>query len=287
MLAASGEAGYISEPLNVHHRPGLMLVPTPRWYTYICEDNETEYLPALRDTLAFRYHPSAEARSLRSRKDVLRMGYEWATFLDGRFLRRRALLKDPFAVFSAPWFHSRLGCQVVITVRHPAGFASSLKRLDWPFDFSDLLEQHLLMRDWLEPYRHEMEAMLRAPEDVIGQAALLWRILYQVVATQQKRYPHFLVARHEDLALDPPEGFRSLYTALGLGFNSRAQKAIKTSSSSDNPKEGSKKNRYAFRLDSRAAMNSWKRRLSREEIERIRCLTGEVAGIFYPEEAWE
>jgi hypothetical protein len=176
---------------------------------------------------------------------------------------------------------------VVITVRHPAGFASSLKRLEWPFDFSDLLEQPLLMRDWLEPYRHEMEPMLRAPEDVIGQAALLWRILYQVVDAQQKQHPQFLVVRHEDLALDPPGGFRSLYAALGLDFNARAQKAILTSSSSDNPKEGSKKNRYAFRLDSRAAMNSWKRRLSSEEIERIRCLTEGVAGLFYPEEAWE
>ena len=60
MLAASGEAAYISEPLNVLHRPGVMIAPTQRWYTYICAENEAVYLPALRQTLAYRYHLGAE-----------------------------------------------------------------------------------------------------------------------------------------------------------------------------------------------------------------------------------
>lgn len=53
---------------------------------------------------------------------------------------KRALLKDPFAVFSVPWFAKKLNCQIVITVRHPAAFASSLQRLGWNFDFKDLLD---------------------------------------------------------------------------------------------------------------------------------------------------
>ena len=42
MLAASGEAAYISEPLNVLHRPGVMSTPVRHWYTYICPENEAE-----------------------------------------------------------------------------------------------------------------------------------------------------------------------------------------------------------------------------------------------------
>ena len=91
MLAAGGEAAYVSEPLNTLHRPGVLRVPTPHWYTYICEENEAAYLPALRELLAFRYHAFAEARSLRSRKDLLRMGRDWGEFLKGRWLRRRLL----------------------------------------------------------------------------------------------------------------------------------------------------------------------------------------------------
>ena len=183
MLVASGEAAYISEPLNVWHRPGVLRVPIEHWYTYICDQNEDGFLAALSETLHFHYHPWAELKSLRSRKDVLRMGRDWGIFWKGWLFRQRPLFKDPFAIFSAPWFADRLGFQVVITVRHPAAFVSSLKRLDWSFEFADLLNQPLLMQDWLEPFRDEMESMSQTPNDVVGQAGLLWRMVYQVVGS--------------------------------------------------------------------------------------------------------
>lgn len=287
MLAAGGEAGYISEPLNVLHRPGVLQLSIQHWYTYICAENEAGYLPGLYQLLRYRYHIGAEIRSLRSRKDLLRMGRDGSIFLRGRLQKQRPLLKDPFAVFSAPWFSDRLGCRVVITLRHPAAFASSLKRLAWSFDFNHLLDQPLLMRDWLEPYRGAMEAIRKTPDDVIGQSSLLWHLIYQVVSQLQEKYPHFQVVRHEDLSLDPLEGFRHLYDALELEFSPRAQRMIQQSSSSDNPKEASKESIYAVRLDSRANLNNWKRRLSPQEIARTRSLTEELAAHYYPEQTWE
>jgi hypothetical protein len=287
MLAASGEAAYISEPLNVWHRPGVMRTPVGRWYTYICAENEADFLPAFRQTLGFRYHTWTEIHSLHSRKDVLRMGRDWSIFLRGRILHQRALLKDPFAVFSAPWFANRLDCQVVITIRHPAAFASSLKRLNWPFDFNDLLAQPVLMQAWLEPFRHEMTSIARDPGDIIGQASLLWRMVYQVVAAFQQQYPDFQVVRHEDLSLDPPQSYRLLYSLLGLHFTPRAQKTILEFSNSENPKELSKDRVHAVRLDSQANLYNWKNRLSNDEITRIRRLTEEIADLYYPDQAWD
>jgi hypothetical protein len=287
MLAASGQAGYISEPLNLWHRPGVLSAPLQHWYTYICAENERAYLSALQETLGFQYHPWREIRSLRSRKDLLRMARDWGIFTQGRFLRQRPLLKDPFAIFSAPWFHDRLGCQVVITVRHPAAFASSLKRLGWDFDFSHLLAQPLLMRDLLEPYRGQMEAMRAVPEDIIGQASLLWQITYEIAARFCERYPDFQVVRHEDLSLDPLDGFQKLYKILDLDFTPKAQKIISDSSSAENPGEVSQKAVHAVRLDSRANLHNWKRRLQAQEIERVRLLTQVTARHFYPDLAWD
>lgn len=291
MLAASDEAAYISEPLNVLHRPGVMSAPTHYWYTYICADNEAEFLPGLRDTLAFRYHAWAELRSLRSRKDAGRMGRDAWIFLKGSLRQQRPLLKDPFAVFSAPWFAERLGCRVVITVRHPAAFASSLKRLEWPFQFEDLLAQPFLMRDVLEPYRDELQALAdashRGQAGVIEQASLLWRIVYAVVEQYRRQHPEFLVVRHEELSLDPVAGYRELYAALGLNFTPRAQAMIQNASSSENPGEISKKSVHAVRLDSRANLYNWKRRLEPDEITRIRSLTEDVASIYYPDTTWD
>ena len=287
MLAASPQLAYISEPLNVLHRPGVLSASVKHWYTYICQANEDQYLPGLRQALAFRYHTLAEIQSLRSRKDVGRMLRDWSIFIRGHLYGQQPLLKDPFAVFSAPWFAERLNCRVVITLRHPAAFASSLKRLKWKFDFSDLLAQPLLMEHHLEPFRAEMEALLSAPQDVIGQAGLLWRMIYQVVAGYQETQPGFILIRHEDLSIDPLAGFRPLYAGLALAFTPQVAAAIQRSSSSENPSELSKQAVHAVRLDSRANLENWKRRLEPGEIDRIRRLTQDLAAQFYPDFDWE
>ena len=284
MLAAEDGVAYISEPMNVLHRPGVFRAAIPHWYTYINAENEEAFLPAFREMLDFDYHLLTEIRSLRSRKDMLRMVRDFHSFFVGNMHGERPLLKDPFAVFSAPWFGERLDCQVVVTVRHPGGFASSLKRLGWFFDFKDLLKQPLLMRDQLEPDRAAMEAM--DPNDILGQAALLWKLIYRAVHQYSRSHPEFHVVRQEDLALDPVTGFRGLYEVLGLRFTAGAEKKILESSSSENPKELAKNHHHSVKMDSRASVKGWKKHLNAEELERIRRVTADVSALYYPDEAW-
>jgi hypothetical protein len=287
MLSADRSTAYISEPLNVLHRRGVYHAEVERWYQYITEENEEKYLPAFRQLLNFRYHLFAELGSLRSQKDFLRMGRDLSIFVNGKLRGQRALLKDPFAVFSAPWFAQKLNCQVVITIRHPGGFASSLKRLNWPFDFRDLLDQPMLMRDHLEADRADMEAM--QADDIVGQSALLWRMIYRSVHASRtlSLFPNFKIVRHEDLSLDPVAGYKSLYESLGLTFDEKVRDTILNSSSSENPTELSKKKVHSVKLDSRANMDNWKKRLTPEEINRIRKLTEDVSHLFYSDEEWK
>ena len=285
MLAASGQVAYISEPLNVWHRSGVMRTPVAHWYTYICNNNEAEFLPAMNQMLAYRYHLCAEMGSIRNGKDLLRMGRDLTIFINGRIYRKRPLLKDPFAVFSAPWFSRRLAFQVIVTVRHPAAFVSSLKRLGWYFDFHDLLAQPMLMGDWLEPFRVEMESL--PVDDIIGQAALLWVMIYHVVAEYRKEHPDIIVVRHEDLSRNPLKSYQELYDTLNLTFTPKVEKAIISSSSSKNPKEGTRSSVHTVRLDSRANLESWKRGLSENEIARIRTMTASVSPLYYSDEDWE
>ena len=135
-----------------------------------------------------------ELASLRSLRDLLRMLRDSFIFLRGRLTRQRVLLKDPFALFSAAWFSRRFDTQVVIVLRHPAAFVSSLKRLNWSFDFADLLAQPALMRDYLAPFRQEMES---APDDLIGQASLLWRIGTHTISQLKMKHPEFHIIQHE------------------------------------------------------------------------------------------
>ena len=171
------------------------------------------------------------------------MGRDFNTFFIGNMRNQRVLLKDPFAVFSIEWFSQKLDCDVVITIRHPAAFANSLKRLNWSFDFRDLLNQPSLMHNYLDQDRAEMESI--QSDDIIGQSALLWRIIYRFVHSALKLYPDFKVARHEDFSLDPVASYESLYDSLCLTFNDKVRNTILNSSSSENPTELSKGKTYS------------------------------------------
>lgn len=284
MLAADPSTAYVSEPLNVWHRPGVFRASVKYWYQYICDENESEFLPAFNELIEFEYHLWKEIRSIRSLKDFLRMGRDFKTFYYGLEEGRRALLKDPFAVFSAAWFAQKLNFKVVISVRHPLAFASSLKRLNWSFDFQDLLDQPLLLRDHLEPYRSQMGSV--RSDDVIGQAALLWKMIYQTVHSILSLNPDFIIVRHEDLSRDPANGFRNLYASLGLDYSHHVEKIILESSSTENPMELSRKKVHDVRLDSRASMANWKKRLTEDEIARVHEVTEEASKLFYTDEEW-
>lgn len=285
MLAANSQTAYISEPLNVLHRPGVFHAPVKYWYPYIHNKNESEYLSAFNDLLNFKYDSFAEIKSLESRRDVLRMARDWYIFTKGKLQNQTPLLKDPFAVFSTPWFAQKLNCQVVITVRHPAGFASSLKRLNWNFDFKNLLNQPELMQDHLEKDRVDMESI--QADDIISQSALLWRMIYRFVHSTRSLFPNFNTVRHEDLSLDPINGYQSLYQSLGLKFTEKVKDTIRNSSSSENPTNLTQSKTHSVKLDSKSAMNNWKKILTPQEITRIRKMTEGVSDFFYSDEEWK
>jgi len=284
MLGADALIAYISEPLNVLHRPGVFRAKVAHWYQYICDENEGEYLLAFQELLDFDYHLWDEIRSLRSLKDFLRMGRDFRVFSNGLMHGQRVLIKDPFAVFSAPWFAKKLNCKVVVTVRHPAAFANSLKRLNWPFDFNNMLDQPLLMRDYLEPYQAEMRAINL--DDIIGQAALLWKMVYRWIYTARELHPDFIVVRHKDLSHDPVNGYRSLYESLGLNYTPRVEEIIRNSSSSDNPAELSQRKTHSVKLASLVSVDNWKKRLTIDEIKRVREITEEVSYLYYADSEW-
>lgn len=284
MLAADSETAYISEPLNVLHRLGMFRAPVKYWYTYINSENEEKYLPAFQELLNFQYHTWLEIKSLRSPKDFLRMGRDFRVFYNGNTHGQRVLIKDPFAIFSSAWFAEKLNCQMVITVRHPAGFASSLKRLGWNFDFDNLLNQSLLMHDHLEADRAALESIDK--NDIISQGAYLWKCIYRFVYQTGKLFPQFNIIRHEDFSLDPIAGFQNLYQSLNLDFTEEVKMTILNSSSSENPNRLARNKTHSVNLDSRANVDNWKKILSTEEITKIRNITDDVSSHFYAEHEW-
>jgi hypothetical protein len=264
ILAAHEEAEFIHEPLNPTDGHPLMRKAVRHNYSYICPRNERPFLEGFRG--------------------VLKAGCQAEECWKAHVRHSWSVIKDPFALFSVPWFALRFNCRSVITVRQPVSLISSLKRLQWHFDHRHLLEQPLLMRDWLGPYRAEMKAVIGGPaDDVIAQGCLLWRMIYGVVARMKDVVPPTVIVRHEDLSLDPWAGFYDLHDKLGVSTGAPTDKAIEFFSNSLNPKEASVEPPHTVALDSRANLDNWKHRLSEAEVDRIRRLTADVASLYYTE----
>jgi Sulfotransferase family len=284
ILTASREVGYINEPFNLESPPGTPRLPVEHWYTYVAPENEERFLRPVLDLISFRYALARELRRCRTRTDVDHTLKMWLTSVRDR--NRRPLIKEPHAVFSADWFRERFEADVVVTIRHPAAVVSSWKRLEWSFDFANLLNQPTLMRDRLEPLRAEMEEAVLPHRDLIDRVALLWRIVYSVVQEYARCSSRIHVVRQEDLSREPLQEYAKLYKALGLSFTHRAATAVALSTGSANPKETSIVSPHETKLDSKANLEHWKKRLTAEEVDRVRRATETIADAYYPEGEW-
>ncbi len=285
MLAASASpVGYIHEPFNPMHRAGLCNVRFPLWFYYVCRENEAEFLGPIGEMLEFKYQVRAAYSSLAGVTDVGKNLVAWARFVRYRSSSARPLVKDPLALFSAEWLSETFSMDVVILVRHPAAFVSSLKKAEWSHPFDHFLRQPLLMRDHLDPFRQEIVAFARGEQSILEQGILLWRLIHQHIAACRDQHPDWHFLRHEDISRDPEQVFETLFGALGLEWGERTRRAIREHSSPANPADPA--GQSSLKRDSRAGVESWKKRLSAAEIARIRQGVADISDVFYGPDDW-
>lgn len=181
MLALSPSVGYIHEPFNMTHKPGVCGAKFDYWFTYITKENESLFYRDIENTLSFRYNLTGELNGLRALKEASRIFKEYKKFVLHRFHNARPLVKDPIAFFSSGWLAETFDMNVVVLIRHPAAFAGSLKKLNWCHDFSHFLKQPLLMRDHLSPFEDEIREYADHRKNIIDQAILLWKIFHATI----------------------------------------------------------------------------------------------------------
>jgi hypothetical protein len=172
-------------------------------------------------------------------------------------------------------------------VRHPIPFVSSLKRLGWSFDFNNLLNQPLLMRDHYESFRSEMVHTNQNEQDIVGQGILLWKMIYTLVHQYKTRGVDIQLIRHEDLSQRPLPIFEVIYQQLGITFSHQIEEKIIMSTQTSNPNEVAEYDEHAVRLNSLANLRNWKKRLTDLEIERIVNGTRDVVKNFYELGEWK
>lgn len=264
MLSLSPQAIYLDEIFNPDHGLVQHKKVFDVWFKYITDSHEGEkYRTILRNAINFHAKRAAKNRL--------------------HYWMGRPLLKDPIAAFSSEWFAHNFDMDVIILFRHPAAFASSLKRLDWHFDFRNFLNQEQLMKDHLSSLRALIQ---KTHNDIIEEAAVLWLCIYTVLDNFIGRNSDWIVKRHEDISLAPLKEYKEIYKRLGLLWTQQASRRISESSSRNNPSEAPDNIVHHLHRDSKSNTRNWKSRLTDGEICRIRDIVEPLSNKYYEETDW-
>lgn len=294
MLEASGEVVYVNEPLNPKHppgrSPGVLDAEVTHRFQYIRPGEDAVWRRAFTDTLALRYHWRAELRRNRSAYDLGRLAKYGTAFGLGRLRRRRALLDDPYALFSTAWLVQEMGCTAVVLVRDPVSFVGSWRALGWSVSFTELLGQPALVQDHLGDYADRLRDLEDSP-DWLARSCLLWNAAYDVVDRAFRHLPGVHLVAYEALVQDPQQGFADLYRTSGLTWSPRASDRVRAATT-ERPGAAQGAMRWSLRgglsrtayrpMSSGTALATYRERLTPDEVDRVRELTADVAARVLP-----
>ncbi len=286
MISAAPHVAYIHEPFNPNVNAWISPNPFKNWFEYICDENSGDYTQIIDEIVHFR-HPLSLNRKFpetKTPKNIIREIRNQGLYLLHKLNRDRPLIKDPIAFFSAEWLYKRYNMDVLVLIRHPAAFCSSLKIMNWEFDFNNFLKQPLLMERYLYPFEKEIREFAKNKKHNIEKGILQWNCIHNTIKIYREKYPDWLFIKHEDLSADPVNQFKSIYQKFGVEFTQKAKKIIQENSGTHNPVE--QQEGFEYKRNSKENIKTWKWRLSQEEISQIRMKTSQVASSFYTEAEW-
>ncbi len=283
MHSLSSQVGYIHEPFNPALRDSVSCRVPSHWFQYYDHESCGDFYAAMERVLGFRYpllqNLMDPPQSVRALGKVVREQYRFTNY---RRQKARPLVKDPIALFSAEWLSHAFEMKILVMIRHPAAFCSSLKVKGWRFDFNQFLEQPELMERYLDHYTDLIRAFSKDEKSVIEQSVLLWNITHHVIYQYKEKHPEWMFLRHEDLSFDPVGSFRSIYEELDLDFSAEVESKIIENTGGNNPAE--QEFRRNLQRDSKKNIHNWKKRLTEEEINYIQSETRDVSSLFYNED---
>lgn len=291
VLSSQPSVFYVDEPFHQKHPPGVCRAEFDRWFQHVSTHNEGKYHEALQKTVELRYavwrqiRTAAQRMQRKSRPGLSGIAealMEWGRWRSACFSGKRPLLKDPIALFSAEWLADRFDAQVVVMVRHPAGFVHSIQRAGWRHPIGHLTSQPALINGVLSPIADELRKADDQSVGIVEEAILLWKAMYYAVHVYRQRHPEWIIVRNEDLAEHPMEEYQRVCSHLNLPFDVVMRSSVQAFSNPSN--ESGDVPLHATQRDSRSEAWKWKNKIGPDVLERILEGTSPVWQEFYSTE---
>ncbi len=278
-IAAAKGIKYLNEPFNLDRQ--RKNCPFKYYYQFIDSNDKISDQTAIIDYINHisqspTFYVSDQMRLMfryKAFKNILPLLWGKKNFFG------RPLMKDPIAILSAEWIYKTFGADVVIVLRHPAAFIGSLKTAGWAIPFPHLLEQKRMLNMYFNEFIPKLESYSKNHYDVIDQGILIWNIVYSRIKYYSDIYKNeWYFIKHEALSKNSIVEYTKLFNFLGIEFSDKIKSIIAKSS------DGSSINHLS--RNSVQNLETWKTRLTQEEISRIKSGTSNLYSYFYDEKDW-
>ncbi len=284
IISTAPHVGYIHEPFNIDIKRGVRSKTLKYWFRYFNDHYSGNFRKIFNGIIRYEYPLFENLKDIRRFKNILEILRSQCQCIYHRLNQDRPLVKDPIAIFSAEWLFKTYNMDVLVLIRHPAAFCSSLKIKNWKFDFNNFLDQPQLIKKYLLTYQEEIIEFAKAEKSIIEQGILLWNCINHTIRVYQEKYPGWLFVQHETLSIDPVNQFRSIFKEFGLDFTTKVKARIIETTGVHNPIEANAKN--PFIRNSKENIKNWKNLLTLDEVALIKDQTSELASLFYTEADW-
>ncbi|MDO6760241.1 sulfotransferase domain-containing protein [Tamlana sp. 2_MG-2023] len=286
VIARAPKVRYIHEPFNISLKRNNS--PFKFWFEFLT-DSSQEHQERSKSYInsfytVFNNDKLNEFIKIRTAKSLYHFLYDLKTRYS-----YRTIFKDPIAIMSTEWIYKNYDIDIVILIRHPAAFVASLKVKGWQFDFNNFLNQPLLMNTYLKDYETLIHDYSKNKKDIIDQGILLWNIIHDTIDYYKNKYSNeWYFVKHEDLSLNPEQEFRKMFSKIGLTVDSNVENYIFTSTNKNMDSNVILNSTEVFDTsrNSKENIKTWQKRLSNDEIKRIKIGTKPVWKKFYTEKDW-
>ncbi|MDH7974184.1 hypothetical protein QH494_18500 [Sphingomonas sp. AR_OL41] len=181
----------------------------------------------------------------------------------------RLVIKTPFLSLSSQYLIECHGISVVFTVKHPASFFVSLRRVGWhdalPLD--DLVAQGVIDA-----------TARRAAQTPAARAALFWQTINGHALATHRRFPDAAtIWSHERFCRTADDEMLRLTDALHIPYTPKMRLAVSqaTHGTIVRPAAGTI---HALVRDSAAMIDDWRDQISREDEDELRSRCGSLYG---------
>lgn len=296
LLEMSEDTHVYYEPFNPIEKYYPVRVKFVRhWFHYLSDEDFKKHKDEIEYGLQLHYSGSVIRKQigyLRSLPHLaMLLAHLKSYYVNRVYHNRRPVIKDPMLVFSVEQLIKYYALDILITIRHPAAFVASVKRMheqqNWGISFQDwIFDQPGFPDEIYREYQVEMERTEAQNAGVVEKAALFWKIVYSYLAHLPELENDINFVRHEDISIQPVEEIRKIYVRYGLDFSESIKDKIITMTGSDNPTEAEAGAAHTFYRNSLSNVKSWKKKLSEKEQQLIYDITKDTSKVYYQDAEW-